>query len=453
IVPPFVRAGWFIASFLAFGFGLFFLIYSGMELNGDDFAVGVAGGVDCLILSLFCFVGTFRRRFNGWYRYIIKPAILLFCILTIVASSIFMGNMHLKGPDFLTSLFLIIFPALAFFVVAVIPASVFVGAAPRPASAPPVAPKVKPPAGVSSFKRMWALLLSAGGLFGICGLHRFYVGKIGTGILWFLTGGLFGIGQIIDVIMILVGQFTDRYGLLLVIWHDSAELAPGQPPAPERKASETKDQTAEKIQSPSAEDYPMKPAPYTPPTTAFYQSFHPLAFLFSGIGFILTFAAIMVGLAMSLHLPYFVAAGWPDSEISSELEQFFGYQNWPELVMNFGMIFTIILLLLAAVFVIVGRRHLGASHLIRAVLGLAGFVFAVMMLSDAFSLSRRYSSEVVNLLNCNKIGPALEKLLSLSNTEAAIFAGVTFLLSVVILAWPPRRKRMTLNPAFNRGAI
>jgi hypothetical protein len=121
--------------------------------------------------------------------------------------------------------------------------------------------------------------------------------------------------------------------------------------------------------------------------------------------------------------------------------------------MNFGMIFTIILLLLAAVFVIVGRRHLGASHLIRAVLGLAGFVFAVMMLSDAFSLSRRYSSEVVNLLNCNKIGPALEKLLSLSNTEAAIFAGVTFLLSVVILAWPPRRKRMTLNPAFNQGAI
>jgi len=57
---------------------------------------------------------------------------------------------------------------------------------------PPAEPK-----SVGTAYLLWAL-----GTFGICGVHRFYLGKTGTGILWLFTLGLLGIGQLIDLFLI-----------------------------------------------------------------------------------------------------------------------------------------------------------------------------------------------------------------------------------------------------------
>jgi hypothetical protein len=47
---------------------------------------------------------------------------------------------------------------------------------------------------------------------GALGVHRFYVGKIGTGILMIVTLGGLGIWVLIDFIMIICGRFTDAEG-------------------------------------------------------------------------------------------------------------------------------------------------------------------------------------------------------------------------------------------------
>lgn len=67
----------------------------------------------------------------------------------------------------------------------------------------------------SDKRKMPALLLCILGFFGIAGLHRFYVGKIGTGLLWLCTGGFFLIGTQVDLFHILLGKFRDNTGVPL----------------------------------------------------------------------------------------------------------------------------------------------------------------------------------------------------------------------------------------------
>jgi len=66
---------------------------------------------------------------------------------------------------------------------------------------------------VSSKSKIVALFLCF--FFGVLGVHRFYVGKAGTGVLYLFTGGVWVIGAIIDFIKILSGTFRDGLGLPL----------------------------------------------------------------------------------------------------------------------------------------------------------------------------------------------------------------------------------------------
>lgn len=46
-----------------------------------------------------------------------------------------------------------------------------------------------------------AYVLWIGGMFGFCGLHRLYMGRVASGLLWFFTGGLCFVGQLVDLVM------------------------------------------------------------------------------------------------------------------------------------------------------------------------------------------------------------------------------------------------------------
>ncbi|HJJ05368.1 MAG TPA: TM2 domain-containing protein [Clostridiaceae bacterium] len=65
-------------------------------------------------------------------------------------------------------------------------------------------------------EKNWLTTLLLCIFLGNFGVHRFYTGKIGTGILMLLTCGGCGIWTIVDLIMLIMGNFTDKDGNAIV---------------------------------------------------------------------------------------------------------------------------------------------------------------------------------------------------------------------------------------------
>ena len=72
--------------------------------------------------------------------------------------------------------------------------------------------------GISPKSRLICFLLCAFPILGFLGAHRYYVGKVGTGILMMVTFGGLGVWWLIDLIFIGCGSFRDKEGNRLYHW-------------------------------------------------------------------------------------------------------------------------------------------------------------------------------------------------------------------------------------------
>ena len=58
----------------------------------------------------------------------------------------------------------------------------------------------------------WLALFLLTFFVGVLGVHRFYVGKIGTGVLMLITLGGLGVWLLVDLLLVVTGQFTNKDG-------------------------------------------------------------------------------------------------------------------------------------------------------------------------------------------------------------------------------------------------
>jgi hypothetical protein len=95
------------------------------------------------------------------------------------------------------------------------------------------------PTDVSEKSRLAATLLA---LFtGLFGGHRFYVGKVGSGILQLCTLGGMGIWWMADIVLVASGEFRDVAGKRVLRWTDE-EVALGSGQAADPRLLEDVDQ-------------------------------------------------------------------------------------------------------------------------------------------------------------------------------------------------------------------
>ena len=75
---------------------------------------------------------------------------------------------------------------------------------------------------ISPRSRVVAFLLCF--LLGYFGIHRFYVGKIGTGILMIVTLGGLGVWYLADLILVIFGAFRDKEGRRVFRWFEAGSI-------------------------------------------------------------------------------------------------------------------------------------------------------------------------------------------------------------------------------------
>lgn len=74
----------------------------------------------------------------------------------------------------------------------------------------------------SDRSRLVALVLCA--VLGVFGAHRFYSGKVGTGLLQLLTFGGLGVWWLYDLVLITAGGFRDVDGRRIIFWTEDESL-------------------------------------------------------------------------------------------------------------------------------------------------------------------------------------------------------------------------------------
>ena len=272
----------------------------------------------------------------------------------------------------------------------------------------------------SPFSRLISLVLSGVffffPFFPIAGLQRFYVGRIGSGVLWLLTFGLLGIGQIYDTIMIALGQFKDVDGKRVLNFTKDRVQAMTQP-VNQYSAVVRRKWTESRV------------------------GFNLGNLLFNLLGAALLMISLLLGAVIAVDIPQALASGAFGYHVATEIARDTQMNDWNVLV-SFGLgVATVIAGTLSAVCLIFARRESTWGHMFRIPLAAAAFVGSVTAFGSTTGFGRRWAAFAMDV-NDRMVGSALANLLSHDFWPGLIGACLMFVLAVFILAWPARKRQV-----------
>ena len=156
--------------------------------------------------------------------------------------------------------------------------------------------------------------------------------------------------------------------------------------------------------------------------------------------FTLMLASILAGLIVALDLPHMLAAGTIDPQLAEEMNQqvFANYPQWPQLISRILIAAAFVLMAAAVIVLVIARRSGGVLHMLRAVVGAAGLLFALLPLSKSFGGARVWR-EMADAIHLQQNPPLAIDLFLSGWHPGVVLALLVFLASLVVLFWTPRK--------------
>jgi TM2 domain-containing membrane protein YozV len=247
------------------------------------------------------------------------------------------------------------------------------------------------------------------GMIPVCGLHRFYAGRRVSGVVWLLTFGLLGVGQLVDIVMIVLGEFSDGTG---------RNLLTGQ----------TKD--AVQLEQVNG----LSSVPFTQPKTS-----RRMVVVSGGM----LIVSLALGIIMALDVPrmidgdIFAEAGFS----KADAEFAFGdVQNWQYVMFDMGLLFTCMICISTVLLLIATRAKHGVFHMFRVLPASGAFVGSFFAFHEGV---RRMDWKQVSWgMETGRIGLVLDELFGRNDfIGMTIVTGLIMMAALIILAIPPRRAR------------
>ena len=246
-----------------------------------------------------------------------------------------------------------------------------------------------------------------------------YVGRIKSGLLWLVTFGLFGIGQIYDTVMIALGQFRDLDG--------------------NRVLDFTKDRVTT-LKQPVNEYSAVVRQRWTESRVGFKLG----NLLFNSVGATLLLISLGVGAAMTVDIPGAFASGAFGSDPRVELYDAFGIADWNVIASAVLGIITLATGILAAICLIFARRESNWSHMMRVPVAALAFVGSIACIGTTTSFGNRWH-HIGPFVERHQVGHAFRHLFGGDFWPGLIIGSLIFVLGIFILAWPAKRRPVTVE--------
>ena len=276
----------------------------------------------------------------------------------------------------------------------------------------------------SPHNRLTALIMSLiMVLIPVGGLQRLYVGRVPTGLLWMFTGGLLGIGQIYDIVMISLGQFRDAEGRRLLNFSN-------------------KTKTADTLKEPVNEFSNVTKPRWTESRIGFR-----LGNLVANLaGAIFLFVALIAGGVFSLDLPQAINMGAFGREVKLAFADGAPIADWHLIVTSVVGVVGLVAAVLAICCLVVARREATWKHMLRIPLAVAAFSASIAAFGSISDWGGRWRS-VGNSVLAEDLNRAVRMIFGHDEFWAGIvFAGIFFIVAVFTLAWPGKQRVMIEEP-------